>query len=230
MNTPSKMRQIVSCGLIVCGVISAHAATLVQTSDLGFYNNNIGTTLNLSNPGGDGPSQPFPVFNDSNTSFPVAPDLSAASSILGSWLTTPWSLNANWSPAPIAIPTNWSVGHEVAVIYQFNTLAATNVVASFGVDNGIFAWLNGNYIFGARAAGGVALGEYTVPLGNFSAGTHYLQLLLEDHGGSNGYAVSITADTFTPGPAVVPTPDGGLTAGLLGLTLGALAWVRRRFI
>ncbi|HEU4427555.1 MAG TPA: hypothetical protein VFT98_02280 [Myxococcota bacterium] len=42
---------------------------------------------------------------------------------------------------PIAIPNQWTVNTEVAVIYQFDTLSATNVVARFGVDNGIFVWL-----------------------------------------------------------------------------------------
>lgn len=78
------------------------------------------------------------------------------------------------------------------------------MVANFGVDNGIFAWLDGNYLFGARAGGGPILGEYSLNLGDLAAGTHYLQLLLEDHGGSNGYAVQITADTFISAP--VPEP------------------------
>lgn len=227
MNTPPVIRKLFGCALLACSLSSAQAVTLVQTSDPGYYNNNIGTVLNLSNPGGDGPSQAFPISNDSSTSFLTPPDLSAASGILGSWLATPWALNASWSATPISVPSNWAVGTEVAVIYQFDTLAATNVVANFGVDNGIFAWLDGNYIFGARAGGGASLGEYSLSLGDFSAGTHYLQLLLEDHGGSNGYAVQITADTFTPGPAVIPTPDGGSTALLLGLTLSALLFRRR---
>lgn len=74
--------------------VSANADTLVQTSDPGFYNNSIGTVLNLTN-GGEG--GPFPVTNDSTLNFPTAPDLSAASDALGNWLTDPGSLNANWS-------------------------------------------------------------------------------------------------------------------------------------
>ena len=73
------------------------------------------------------------------------------------------------------------------------------MVANFGVDNGIFVWLNGNYEFGALAGGGPVPGEYSINLGDLTAGTHYLQLLLEDHGGSNGYIVDITANQFTPG-------------------------------
>jgi hypothetical protein len=224
-----KIRSLLLTPVVLAfGILSAKAVIIVQTSDLGYYNDDLGTVLNLTGPGGDGPTQPFPVFNDSNTTFATAPDLSAANSILGSWLTTPWSLNSHWSASPISVPTNWAIGTEVGVIYQFDTLSATNVVAKFGVDNGIFAWLDGNYIFGARAGGGVSLGEYTLSLGDFSAGTHYLQLLLEDHGGSNGYAVQITADTFTPGPSVIPASDSGATLGLLTLAVSGLIWARRR--
>ncbi len=40
------------------------------------------------------------------------------------------------------------------MIYRFDTLGATNVVASFGVDNGIFAWIDGVYLGGVRRGGG----------------------------------------------------------------------------
>jgi hypothetical protein len=174
--------------------MSANAILLVQTSDPGFYNNSIGTLLNSTNGGETGP---FPISNDASLTFPFAPDLSTASGALGNWLTDPGNLNSNWSSLP-SIPNGWTVGTEVAVIYQFNTLGATNVVAQFGVDNGIFAWLDGNYLGGARRGGGVSLGEHTFNIGDLAAGTHYLQLLLEDHGTTNGYAVAINADTFIP--------------------------------
>jgi len=176
--------------------------------------------LNLSNNGGvDNASQPFPVSNDSTASFPTAPNLSAASSILGNWLTNPASLNSFWSANPISIPNGWAVGTEVAVIYQFDTLSATNVVASFGVDNGIFAWLDGTYLFGARGPGSFTLGEYVLNLGDFAAGTHYLQLLLEDHGITNGYAVQITADQFISPPTVAEPGAFALMLSGIGLLL-----------
>lgn len=190
----------------------AAALVLVQTSDPGFYNNQIGTLLNGTNGGESGP---FPVSNDSNLDFPTEPDLSAAATVLGDWLGDPFHLNSNWTFLE-TIPNQWPVGTEVAVIYRFDTLGATNVVASFGVDNGIYAWINGSYIGGARRAGGVSLGEHVFPLGDLDAGSHFLQLLLEDHGSTNGYAVEITADSFTPGPPI-PEPATVLLVALGGL-------------
>ena len=202
---------------------SANAVTLVTTSDPGFYNDSIGDVLNLTNGGETGP---FPVFNDSTLTFATAPDLSAAAPALGDWLTNPQSLNSNWT-AEASIPNTWTPGDKVGIIYQFDTLGATNVEASFGVDNGIFARLDGEYIFGARSSGGVSPGEYVLNLGDLDAGTHYLQLLLEDHGGSNGYVVDITADTFIPGPPTAQISEPGPLA-VLGLGLVALTFVRRR--
>jgi hypothetical protein len=218
-----ELSRLWACGGCLLLSTAANAVVLVSTNDPGYYNSSIGTVLNGTNGGETGP---FPISDDENRTFLFAPDLSAATGALGSWLVDPLNLNANWSFRS-AIPNSWTVGSEVAVMYQFNTLAATNVVASFGVDNGIFVWLDGQYLFGARRGGGVLLGEYVVPVGDLSAGTHFLQLVLEDHGSVNGYAVSITADTFVPGPGV-PEPSS-ITLILLGtVSLFALSRSRSR--
>jgi hypothetical protein len=112
-------------------------------------------------------------------------------------------------------------------MYEFNTLSATNVVASFGVDNGIYVWLDGSYLFGARGPGGHVPGEYVVPVGDLASGTHFIQLVLEDHGVVNGYDVDITADTFVPS-AATPEPSGYALLLVGAITLGARRWHARR--
>lgn len=220
------MKSLKWIGPILLWAVAANLAsalTLVQTGDAGYYNNSIGTVLNGTNGGETGP---FPVSNDGSYDFSSAPDLSAASAALGNWLTNPLGLNSNWTLMS-SIPNSWTAGSEVAVIYQFDTLAATGVVASFGVDNGIHAWLDGVYLGGARRPGGVSLGEHTFNVGDLTAGTHFLQLLLEDHGSANGYAVQITADTFVPGPPPTSSvPDSG-SWSLYFLATGWLVIMRR---
>lgn len=222
-----KHLKIVAALAMFAVAATANATVLVQTSDPGYYNSSIGTVLNNTN-GGDTSTGYFPTTNDAAVTFATAPDLSAASSALGNWLTDPGNLNSNWNYLA-AIPNGWAVGTEVAVIYQFNTLGATNVVAQFGVDNGIYVWLDGAYIGGARGPGVATLGEYSYNLGDLGPGTHYLQLLLEDHGVTNGYAVNITADSFLP---VTPVPEPGALSlfglGIAGLGMLRLLALRRR--
>lgn len=213
---------------VLVSPLSSAAVILVETADPGFYNNSIGTALNLSNTGTDTCAEPFPTSNDCAATYPAAPDLSAAGSILGNWLSEPLNLNSNWSGSQISIPNSWTAGTEVAIIYQFDTLGATGVNASFGVDNGIFLWLNGEYLFGARGPGSVELGEYTLPIGDLAAGSHFLQILLEDHGSLSGYNVNISAETFIPGPppeTPVPVPA---TLLLMALGLAGLGFSRRK--
>jgi hypothetical protein len=120
------MRTTILAAAILGFAITANASVvLVQTNNPGFYNQDIGTLLNSTNGGESGP---FPISNDSTINFPTAPDLSSASAILGNWLGDPLHLNSHWSATPISVPSNWPVATEVAVIYQFNTLGATNVV------------------------------------------------------------------------------------------------------
>ena len=152
------------------------------------------------------------------------PDLSAAASALGSWLTTPASPGGSWSASPVAIPASWSVNSETAIIYELDGGAGglSNVLASFGVDNGLFVWLNGNFLGGHLRPGGVVPGEFTLSLGDLGAGLNYLQILREDHGGLAGYSVEVTGDIS---PAPVPLPASGL---LLAAGAAGLAAFRRR--
>jgi hypothetical protein len=224
MNLPKLFGLVALCAL--AANLRLGAVVLVETSDPGYYNNTIGNLLDNTN-GGNTSTGYFPTTDDSTVSFAIALDLSTASAALGNWLTSPLSLNANWQNLT-SIPNNWAVVTEVAIMYQFNTLGATGVSAKFGIDNGIFAWLDGVYLGGARQGGTSVPGEHVFNVGPLSSGTHFLQLLLEDHGGTNGYDVEITADTFSPGPPPSTVPE---SAGILvyGLGFGLLALARRFF-
>lgn len=223
------MKQYVLAALACAAFTTAgQAATLIDGSTAGYYNDGIGTVLDGSNPFGG--SYMFPgadiAQGDPSLDIPAgnAPDLSAAASALGSWLTTPAALGGSWSASPVAIPASWSVNSETAIIYELDGGAGglSNVLASFGVDNGLFVWLNGNFLGGHLRPGGVVPGEFTLSLGDLGAGLNYLQILREDHGGLAGYSVEVTGDI---NPAPVPVPASGL---LLAAGAAGLAVFRRR--
>lgn len=208
---------------IALSMSAANAATIIDNATQGYYNDSIGESLNGTN--AFGATFLFPN-NNSNPNDPTInpapePDLSAASAALGDWLTDPANLNANWSGLQ-AIPANWTVNSETAIVYEVDGGAGglSNFTLSLGVDNGIFAWLNGNYIGGALSGGGAFANEYVFDVGNVGAGTNYLQILREDHGGGTGYIINATADVNA-----IPLPATGL---LLLAGLGALAATRRR--
>jgi hypothetical protein len=177
--------------------LSQSPVVLVDDSTPASYNAALGTSL-------DATQAQFPCANilcgDPTINPAPEPDLSAVSAALGGWLSDPPTLNANWNGSQ-AIPTSWDLNTETAVVYEVNAgeCGARNVTASFGVDNGIFVWVNGVYAFGALAPGGAIAGEYVVPLGNMSRGTNFVQILREDHGGTNGYSVQIMGNVSACG-------------------------------
>jgi len=216
----AQLRSFVSATLLGLSFAasSASAAVILDGSSVGRYNSSIGTSLDTL-----GTMDPFPCANiacgDATVSFPTAPDLSAAAGVLGNWLTEPASPGGSWTSAQ-AIPSTWAVNTETAIIYAIGSGGGlTNLSLSLGVDNGIFVWLDGDYFFGARRAGGSSLGEYVVALPDLAAGTHFLQIMREDHGGGTGYAIELTADART-----VPEPG---TLALLGLGFLGFAATRR---
>jgi hypothetical protein len=202
----------------------ASAFSLIDGTTKGFYNQAIGTSLNLTNPTsgtylfpGDYQTYGDPTFNP----VPFEPNLSAASSALGNWLTAPTALNANWNFQ--SIPATWQVNDETAIIYKINagSTGLSNVVAKFGVDNGLFVWLDGTFKSGWLAPGGASPNEYTLSFSSLTAGDHYLQILREDHGGGTGFNINVTAELAAP----VPEPE---TYAMMLAGLGLLGVMARR--
>jgi hypothetical protein len=207
-------------GVVTSPALCAPSITLVDGATLGYYNNSLGTIL-------DDTSSLFPpagtVDGEPSIHSAPEPDLSAAAGILGDWLTNPGSLNGNWQEL-VVIPTAWAENTEVGIVYAFDAgpegLASMDV--QVGADNGAFVWLDGTYLFGGVEPGGAVLGEYATSLSDIAPGTHYLQILLEDHGRETNYLVNVSA---VPNAPAVPAP-GAVLLGSLGISL--VGWFRRR--
>jgi cysteine-rich repeat protein len=165
----------------------------VNDNTRGYYNNSLGSFI------GDGVNWPSgtPAGTTGPQPEPTFPPSVVAS--LGTWLTDPASTIANratnnWSDDAICIPKNWTVTEEVAILYPFTLAAPTHLFGNFGVDNGIYVWVDGVYKFGDEEFGGASAYEYyDVDLGTFPAGTHYLQVLLSDEGVVRDYYISVTS-------------------------------------
>ena len=214
MNIPNRtfhalVFSIIGSTSLISTFTPAEAAQLVTNTSQGYYNDSLGD-LYPGSPA-DPLAQYFPGPNvstgDPTANFAIAPDLSSITE-LGSWLDDPDTALTNgfWSGLE-SIPRNWAVNSETAIIYEVDggSNGVSNLVGNFGVDNGIFVWVNGEYKFGATAPGGAPANEYSnIDLGSLAAGENYIQILRADHGGGTGYNVSITGD-FNTKPVPEPT-------------------------
>ena len=216
MRSYCPARILLACILgssLICMATAASATTVSIVSGNmtpGDYNTAVG---DLGAPSGTLPWFPAPfTFTGTQQVFASAPDLSAATAALGNWLADPANLNANWNTVS-AIPMTWTVNNEVAIVYSFDAGAGLqNMTADFGkIDNGIHIWVDGVWKFGARDPLGTSWNG--ISLGDVGAGTHYIQILLEDSGGGTAYQNPMITAT------VVPIPPAALLflSGLLGI-------------
>lgn len=216
------LSRTLASGVVVAAILaagSASAAVIINNSSSGYYNAGLGDLSGAlpypANPfPGPNVSQGDPLLNS------IAEPNVASIVNLGTWLTSAAPTGGTWSAAPVAIPGTWAVNTETAIVYEIQAGAGlANVHIDLGVDNGIFVWLNGNYLFGAMAPGGANLNEYDINIPGTLVGTNFLQILREDHGGGTGYDILVSADRAVPEPRAL---------FLFGAALAGLGLIRRR--
>ena len=211
-------------GLI--GTSPVLADVIIDDSTPGHYNDELGD-LHLLDGNTDDNSVdnflpgPFISEGDPTTDFTADPGLEfdPNSAFGNDWLNGDFTgTGSTWSTDPVAIPSTWEINEETAIVYSFDLASTSDLHIDVGVDNGVFIWLNGDFLFGATAPGGASLDEYNVAVSNVEAGSNFLAILRADHGGSTGFSINVTAKS-------VPEPG---TLALLGLGLVGLGVARRR--
>ncbi|MDP6454813.1 MAG: PKD domain-containing protein, partial [SAR202 cluster bacterium] len=153
--------------------------------------------------------EPISAASPVDPNFPPvtsAPNLSVASGKLGSWLSGARPSGGAWSGGPVSIPSSWPDQHENAIVYEIDAGEGgiTDVVAHFAVDDGIWVWVNGNYVYGAIEPGtDTSVFEYAnISLPDLSPGMNYIQILRSDAFETSDYKVKITGTTHGGRPAV----------------------------
>ena len=207
----------ITCALLFALVpLTGNAVIIIDDTTGGLYNDDLGDLFELDGAGGFflGPN----VSEGDVTIPPIIPEPSVTygGNFGDDWLAGDYD-GGTWS-AVADIPDIWAVNTETAIVYDFTLDSRSDIHIDLGVDNGLLVWLDGSYLFGARASGGSSLSEYDIDISGLSAGTHSLQILREDHGGLTGF--NILADAVA-----VPEPS---VLSLLGASLFGLALLRRR--
>lgn len=216
-----------SCSII--GANQAQAVELINNSTLGYYNSSLGDLY----PGD--PEHPLALYfrgpnlstGDPTLTFPIPPDILGVAN-LGTWLyDTEAALTYGFWSEKQVIPSTWAVNTETAILYEIDggEYGISNLIGNFGVDNGIFIGVNGDYVFGATAPGPAVAFEYSnINLGSLKPGKNFIQVLRADHGGSTGYVVSITGDYNTK---PIPEPSAALSMLVLGAFGLGYNWKRQ---
>jgi hypothetical protein len=234
----SKRLLLATAIVFAAAPMQAGAVVIVDGTTSGFYNAGLGDLSTDSVLGAQtDTATSFNLFPAANVSAgdPTIPPVASAPNLvgadpatvtaLGSFLGNTTALGGNWSAAPQAIPSTWSVNDETAIVYTIDAGAGfSDLTVNIGVDNGVYVWFDGAYQFGAMAPGGASAFEYSVNVGPVSGGTHFLQILREDHGGATGWVIRADATLST---STVAEPA---SLALLGLGLVALGFGAKRSI
>lgn len=196
-ETRSLFLGIITVAVVLSGT-GAHAIVLIDSTTQGYYNAGLGDLHGIAQP-----AENFPAANCgggcnamTDPIIPNAPEPYDLGPSIGTWLTASPPMGGAWSTMPVNVPDSWAVNTETAIVYGFDAGAdgLSNFHIDAGVDNGIFMWLDGSFLFGSLAPGGSDINEYDFDIAAIAPGQHYLQVLREDHGGETGYDMLVTAD------------------------------------
>jgi len=204
----------------VIGTSPVLADVIIDNGTPGYYNDGLGDLEELDGASsGDGNILPAPIPTEGDPTIVLDedPNLPFGAEFGDDWLNGDFT-GGTWSAGPVSIPGTWTINEETAIVYNFDLEGTSDLHIDVGVDNGVFIWLNGDFLFGATAPGGANLDEYDVAVSGLAAGNHWLAILRGDHGGSTGFDISVMAKS-------VPEPG---TLALLGMGLLGIGAARRR--